>query len=49
MAGDYRPALFIMVGLLAIGFVANLLVTPVADKWHEPESDALRTPERSAA
>jgi MFS family permease len=38
VAGDYRPALFIMVGLLAIGFVANLLVKPVADKWHEPTS-----------
>ncbi len=36
VAGDYRPALFIMVGLLAVGFVANLLVKPVADKWHEP-------------
>jgi MFS family permease len=38
VAGDYRPALFIMVGLLAIGFIANLLVKPVADKWHEPSS-----------
>jgi MFS family permease len=49
VAGDYRPALFIMVGLLAVGFVANLLIKPVADKWHEPKSDAVRTPERSAA
>ena len=40
VAADYRPALFIMVGLLAVGFVANLLVKPVADKWHEPASDA---------
>ena len=38
VAGDYRPALFIMVGLLVIGFIANLLVKPVADKWHEPTS-----------
>ncbi|TFV86448.1 OFA family MFS transporter [Blastococcus sp. CT_GayMR16] len=38
VAGDYRPALFIMVGLLAVGFVANLLVKPVASKWHEPKS-----------
>jgi MFS family permease len=37
VAGDYRPALFIMVGLLAVGFVANLLVKPVADKWYEPK------------
>ena len=36
VAGDYRPALFIMVGLLAVGFVANLLIKPVAAKWHEP-------------
>jgi MFS family permease len=37
VAGDYRPALFIMVGLLAVGFVCNLLIKPVADKWHESE------------
>ncbi len=49
VAGDYRPALFIMVGLLAVGFVANLMIRPVADKWHEAKSDAARTPERSAA
>src|SRR5215218_5389423 len=52
VAGDYRPALFIMVGLLAVGFVANLLIRPVADKWHEPDHDAARrttVPERSAA
>jgi MFS family permease len=55
VAGDYRPALFIMVGLLAVGFVANLLVKPVAAKWHE-SSEAVEefthehhTPERSAA
>ena len=51
VAGNYRPALFIMVGLLAVGFVANLLVKPVAAKWHEPKaaSPAVSTPERSAA
>jgi MFS family permease len=50
VAADYRPALFIMVGLLAIGFVANLLVKPVDDKWHEPEAGhpTTSTPERSA-
>lgn len=55
VAGNYRPALFIMVGLLAVGFVANLLVKPVASKWHEPKADtatttatATATPERSA-
>jgi MFS family permease len=52
VAGDYRPALFIMVGLLAVGFVANLLVKPVDAKWHEPTTAARATrttKERSAA
>jgi MFS family permease len=51
VAGDYRPALFIMVGLLAVGFVANLLVRPVAGRWHEPTAGSLAasTRERSAA
>jgi MFS family permease len=34
-AESYRPALFTMVGILAVGFVANLLVRPVAAKFHE--------------
>ncbi|BBH64101.1 MFS transporter [Actinoplanes sp. OR16] len=34
-ADAYQPALFTMVGLLAIGFVANLLVRPVPAKYHE--------------
>ena len=29
-AAAYRPALFTMVGVLAVGFVANLLIRPVA-------------------
>jgi MFS family permease len=49
VAGDYRPALFIMVGLLVIGFIANLMVKPVAAKWHEPSSQSARATERSAA
>jgi MFS family permease len=55
VAGDYRPALFIMVGLLAVGFVANLMVKPVASKWHEPKeaveefTHEHHVPERSAA
>ncbi|MCF6744367.1 OFA family MFS transporter [Blastococcus sp. KM273128] len=51
VAGDYRPALFIMVGLLAVGFVANLLIKPVAEKWWEPKQTDIPTtaaePERS--
>ncbi|GAA2006902.1 OFA family MFS transporter [Nakamurella flavida] len=34
-ADAYRPALFTMVGILAVGFVANLLVRPVAAKFQE--------------
>ncbi|MDX5399487.1 MAG: MFS transporter, partial [Actinomycetes bacterium] len=33
----YRPSMLVMVGVLAIGFVANLLVRPVHHKWHEDE------------
>lgn len=39
-AGDYRPALYTMVGLLVLGFIANLLVRPVARRHHlENESE----------
>jgi MFS family permease len=51
VAGDYRPALFIMVGLLAVGFVANLLIKPVSEKFFEPKPTDVPTaaaaPERS--
>jgi hypothetical protein len=43
VAGNYRPALFIMVGLLAVGFVANLLIKPVAAKWHEAKTGTSAT------
>ena len=49
VAGDYRPALFIMVGLLAVGFVANLLVKPVASKWHEPRAPDRHAPRKRSA
>jgi MFS family permease len=32
----YRPALLIMVGVLAVGLLANLLQHPVDPKYHEP-------------
>ncbi|MGH3360240.1 MAG: OFA family MFS transporter [Nocardioidaceae bacterium] len=35
VAGDYRPALLTMIGILVVGFVANLAIRPVADKFHE--------------
>ena len=41
-ADAYRPALLTMVGVLAIGFVANLLVRPVAEKHQEDEADRRR-------
>jgi MFS family permease len=33
-AAAYRPSLLVMVGLLVIGFIANLMVRRVADKHH---------------
>jgi len=38
VAGDYRPALLTMVGVLVVGFLANLAIRPVAEKYHEPET-----------
>lgn len=35
-AAAYQPALLTMVGLLIIGFIANLLVRPVNHSFHEP-------------
>nr|WP_221445694.1 OFA family MFS transporter [Lipingzhangella halophila] len=32
----YQAPLFTMVGLLVVGFVANMLVRPVAERFHEP-------------
>lgn len=43
-ADAYRPALFTMVGLLVLGFVANLLVRPVNERHHE-ESKRDATPD----
>ncbi|MFC7407011.1 OFA family MFS transporter [Georgenia alba] len=37
VAGDYRPALLTMVGILVVGFVCNILVRPVAEKYHEKD------------
>ncbi len=51
-AAAYRPALFTMVGVLAVGFVANLLVRPVPQRYHEPaggrDTDVVTT-QRSGA
>ena len=37
-ASAYQPALFTMVGVLVVGFVANLLIRPVPERYHEPAS-----------
>jgi MFS family permease len=37
-ADAYRPAFFTMVGILAVGFVANLLIKAVDARFHEPET-----------
>jgi MFS family permease len=53
-ADAYRGALFIMVGLLAVGFVANLLIRPVDERFHETQHqdavpEGVRESERSNA
>ena len=50
-ASAYQPALFTMVGVLAVGFVANLLIREVDSRFHEPKASAgsRRTSERSRA
>jgi hypothetical protein len=34
-AAAYRLSLLVMVALLVVGFIANLLVTPVSERYHE--------------
>lgn len=36
----YHAPLFTMVGLLVVGFIANLLIRPVSRRFHEPEPPA---------
>jgi MFS family permease len=33
----YTLSLFIMVGVLVVGFIANLMIRPVNERFHEPE------------
>ncbi len=47
-AAAYRPSLLVMVGLLLVGFVANLLVRPVDARFREPEG-ASSSPELAVA
>jgi MFS family permease len=45
----YQPALLTMVGVLAVGFVANLLVRPVPEKYHEPAGATTPVEKEAAA
>jgi MFS family permease len=36
----YTLSLLIMVGVLVIGFIANLMIRPVDERFHEPEREA---------
>ena len=49
----YRPSLFIMVAVLVVGFLANLAITAVDDRFHEPADDDravdVRTPTTQGA
>ncbi|MFP5315229.1 MAG: OFA family MFS transporter [Actinomycetes bacterium] len=40
VAADYQPALLTMVGLLIVGFIANLMIKPVHSRFHEPKKTA---------
>ena len=38
----YTISLFIMVGVLVVGFIANLMIRPVAARYHETGREAAR-------
>ncbi len=40
VAADYRPALLTMVGVLAVGFLANLMIRPVAESHFDTDAHA---------
>ena len=41
LAQVYDRMLYILAGMLAVGFVANLLVRPVAERWYMKDADVL--------
>ncbi len=47
VAADYHPALITMVGVLAVGFVANLLIRPVHESHFDQSATTSARPERS--
>ena len=40
VAADYRPAVLSMVGVLAVGFLANLMIKPVAEEHFDHDAHA---------
>jgi len=48
-ASAYQPALFTMIGILAVGFVANLLIRPVPEQYHEEAVSEPAVAEEAAA
>jgi len=44
----YDRTMYILSGLLLVGLIANLLIRPVADKWHLSKRDAARLQAESA-
>ena len=48
VAADYRPALLTMVGVLAVGFVANLMIKPVSEDHFDHDAHALNEDRISA-
>jgi MFS family permease len=42
----YSLSLYIMVGVLVVGFVANLMIRPVHERFHEPMDEGARRFER---
>ena len=43
-AQAYNVTMYILAGLLLLGFACNLAVRPVSDRFHMPESDAVPGP-----
>ena len=48
-ASAYQPALFTMIGILAVGFIANLLIRPVPEQYHEQAVSEPAVAEEAAA
>jgi MFS family permease len=42
----YTISLYIMVGVLVVGFIANLMIRPVHERFHEPATEAADREER---